>query len=487
MSEEKAVVLEDHPLFIESLTDRAIDFPERLTLEMTSYCNLRCRMCPKTAGHVNTSVNKVIHREVLERVIPLFPRIETLHLSGLWGEVFLHPDLYLEILKKAKEAGCEVRTISNGALMTREVAEKIVEFGLDDLTISIDAATPETYKEIRIGGDFKKLVKRIKRLQKIKKKRGVEKPVLHFGFVGMKRNIRELPGLVKLAAELHVNSVILQGMGEYEDTRGESVAFHYRDLGREVYEEAVDIGRKAGVEVALFPPDQFDESSLHINPHRGTREDVIEIPSGYRKDCDVPWKETVITTEGNVLPCCSSSRPVGNILDSPFEEIWVSEPYQMFRKRLLSSDPPLMCKACTGIGWKKDTLLRPFMKMGETDGQLATGWYILEENPVWESKYRWSKGRGVFFIGLPPENPEELLLKIRIAGIPKSGKVLIDGTLLGEFSLDTSRWEIVRFKVPRGIKNQVMKVEIFVDNPSREGGDRRRLGVAVAEAFFDHR
>ncbi len=482
---EDKVVLEDHPLYVEALTNDTIDFPERLTLEMTSYCNLRCRMCPKTAGHVNTAVNKVINQEVLERVVPLFSRIETLHLSGLWGEVFLHTDLYFRILRLAKEAGCEVRTISNGSLMTRDVSEKLVELGLDDLTISVDAATPETYRQIRVGGDFKKLVKQIKRLQKIKKKKGKERPFLHFGFVGMKRNIRELPELVKIAAKLGVQSVILQEMGEYEDTRGESVAFHYRDLGKEVYEEAATLGRELGVDVALFPPDQFDDSSLHINPARGNRDDVIRIPPGYRKDCDVPWKETVVTTEGDVLPCCSASKPMGNILQTPFEEIWVSQPYQSFRRRLLSSDPPLMCKTCTGIGWKREVSLSSYLKMGETDGQLATGWYVYEKNPVWEYGYRWSKKRGVFFIEVPPGDKRSLNLKMRIAGVQKKGKVLANGRVLGSFDLKESRWETVSFELPdeMGIDG-VLRVEVIVDNPSREGGDRRSLGVAVAEAFF---
>ncbi len=481
----KDLVLEDHPTYIASLTGERIDFPERLTLEMTSYCNLMCRMCPKTAGHVNTPANRVIEEGVLEKVYPLLSRIETLQLSGLWGEVFIHPELYLQILEKAKEENCEVRTISNGTLLTPEISERLVEIGLDVLTISIDAATPGTYRQIRVGGDFKKLIKQIKKLQKIKRKKGKDKPELHFGFVGMRQNIQELPDLVNLAAKLDIKSVILQGMGEYEDTKGDSVASHHRDLGKEMYEKALQLGREVGVAVELFPPDQFEDSTVHIDPQRGDLEDVIEIPEGYRKDCDVPWKEVVITTVGDIFPCCSASKPLGNILEEPFEKIWVSKPYQEFRKRLLSSNPPLMCKVCTGIGWKKETKLMPFLKMGETDGQLASGWYMLEENPVWGRKYRWTKDRGVFFLRMPEERRSRMVLQARIAGIPKSGNVQLNGQKVRTFHLEKSQWESIVLDLPKDLEENVIEVEIYVDNPSKEGGDRRRLGVALSEAFFE--
>jgi len=164
------ILLDDQPVFISAMTGRDIGYPERLTLEMTSYCNLKCWMCPKTAGYVNTLPNHLIEEPVIEKVKELLPNIEILQLSGLWGEVFLHPEAYFNILKAAKKDNCEVRTISNGTLLTPEISKNLVTLGLDDLTISIDAASPHTYKNIRVGGDFKKLIKQLKNLKKSRKK-----------------------------------------------------------------------------------------------------------------------------------------------------------------------------------------------------------------------------------------------------------------------------------------------------------------------------
>jgi len=413
------LILEDQPEYIKAMTSETIEYPERLTLEMTSYCNLKCWMCPKTAGFVNTVPNNLIEEDVIREVAKILPHVEVLQLSGLWGEVFLHPDVYMRILKLAKESECEVRTISNGTLMTKKIAEQLVALGLDHLTISIDAATPETYKNIRVGGDFKTLIKNLKRLQKIKRKKGSRRPAIQFAFVGMRKNIAELPSLVELASKLGVESIVLQGMGEFEDTEGESLTYHHRDIGKDMYEKAATLGRKLDVDVSLFPPDQFEEASVHLEPIRGKKELDWKIPGGVRKDCMMPWEETVITTTGDVLPCCSASGPFGNILEAPFEEIWLSEAYQAFRRQILSENPPLMCKTCTGIGWRSVIEVKNFLKMGETDGQLGTGWYSLEENPVWGRKYRWSKARSTFFLAYAGE--KELLVEARIAGIQKMG------------------------------------------------------------------
>jgi len=74
---------------------------------------------------------------------------------------------------------------------------------------------------------------------------------------------------------------------------------------------------------------------------------------------------------------------------------------------------------------------------------------------------------------------------MRIAGVPKSGDVRIDGKKAGTFNLKESRWESIVLNLPNSLDEDVIKVEIYVDNPSQEGGDRRRLGVALSEAVFE--
>ena len=107
------------------LAGRFVPLPRILSIEVTSRCNLRCVMCPKTAGFVNTAPDRVISPEVVERLEPILGAVDGADLSGLWGEAFLFPDLYLDILARLKRRYIGVHTVSNGTLITDAVAERL--------------------------------------------------------------------------------------------------------------------------------------------------------------------------------------------------------------------------------------------------------------------------------------------------------------------------------------------------------------------------
>ncbi len=79
----------DKRLLAGLLAGRHVPLPRHLIIEITSSCNLRCRMCPKTNHSVNTAENNVMSWEIFERLIPLLSHIESLDLTGVWGEAFL--------------------------------------------------------------------------------------------------------------------------------------------------------------------------------------------------------------------------------------------------------------------------------------------------------------------------------------------------------------------------------------------------------------
>lgn len=327
------------------LLSRAIPPPHILTIEITSYCNLSCVMCPKTAGSVNTVPDRVITMDVIDGLEPILPYIDGVDLSGLWGEAFLHPELYLEILGRLKRRHAGVRTVSNGTLITPEIADRIVELGLDGLDVSVDAARPETYRGIRCGGELEQVVNGLKAISRAKKRTGRSTPEIRMLFIGMADNIEELPEFVRLARALDVTKIVLQSMGEYESVRGQSVSKRYRELGSRLLGEARAVADGLGVTIELFPPDQFSG---------GTAEGASAASeNGPRtKDCFFAWDRAVITTGGDVLPCCSSPHSFGSLKEKAFLDIWYGEDYNRLRRSLLDGDLPLMCRSCTGTGWK---------------------------------------------------------------------------------------------------------------------------------------
>lgn len=332
------------------LLSRFIPLPSMLQLEISSLCNLRCRMCAKTLGYQGTAPDRVMERETFERIEALLPFLDYVDLSGVWGEAFIVPSLYLEILAKLKSHGIFVRTISNGTLITPEIARRIVGEGLDILSLSVDAARPETYRKIRGGGELEQLLGAVRSIAAEKKRQGKSGPKIEFLVIGMRDTIEELPSVVGMAGSLGVSRVVLQEMAEFESTKGQSVAWHYRQLGKRVAAEAKAIADEVGVEFSLQPCDQFDEPA--------EKEDFKETRGPRRrrllKDCFLPWKMAVLTTGGEVIPCCAMFSPMGNVRERSFEDIWRGEKFLRLRRGLLSEDPPPVCVNCQARGWREN-------------------------------------------------------------------------------------------------------------------------------------
>lgn len=332
------------------LAGRHLPLPRHLIIEITSFCNLRCRMCPKTNRSVNTAENNLMSWDIFERLIPLLPHIESLDLTGVWGEAFLHPKLYVDMLKTIKKHGSDVYTISNGTLINDDLARQLVEHDLNKLIISLDAATPETYALIRPPGRFEDVLNGLKSMGAWKKKLGRTQPRLELAFVGMKSNIEEFPWVVRLAHELGVAQVCLQAMGEYPGLESESVAAHHKLLGRRVFEEGKRLGHEFGVQVALQPSDQFEEDRKEHN--------ILEARSGYRKQCYDLWNRALVAATGDVLPCCASPVSMGNLRNSSFDQIWRGAAFTRLRRQFLSGEIPEMCKQCTGTAWMEKSMRR---------------------------------------------------------------------------------------------------------------------------------
>ena len=338
------------------LAGRHVPLPRHLTIEITSFCNLRCRMCPKTNHSVNTAENNVMSWDIFERLIPFLPHIESLDLSGVWGEAFMHPKLYVDMLKRIKEHGSDVYTISNGTLITDDLARQLVENYLNKLTISLDAATPETYAVIRPPGRFEDVLNGLKSVTSWKRQLGLTQPMLQLAFVGMKSNIEEFPRVVELAHELGVEEVCLQAMGEYPGLENESVAAHHKPLGRRLFEEGQRRGKELGVRIVLQPSDQFEEDRKERN--------ILEDRRGYRKQCYDLWNRALIAATGDVLPCCASPVSMGNLRDSSFEQIWRGPAYTQLRRQFLGGGIPEMCRQCTGKAWAENSMRRDLQFYG---------------------------------------------------------------------------------------------------------------------------
>jgi len=137
----------------------------------------------------------------LELAEDIFSAVNCLSLS--YGtESLLHPEFIRFITLAEKYRINKIMINTNGMLLSEELAGSMVEIGFHGLSISLDAATNETYRRIRKGGDFERVLNNIRKVNRIREKTGSQYPEVTLLFVLMQQNIHELPAFVDLARDL---------------------------------------------------------------------------------------------------------------------------------------------------------------------------------------------------------------------------------------------------------------------------------------------
>ncbi len=148
-------------------------FPSELLIEVTNDCNLRCLMCPRSKmtrkiGYMPFT----LFCRVIDQIRHLPATIITLH--GL-GEPLLHPEI-VKMVSYAKNSHMQrVNFNTNGSLLTDGLSEKLINSGLDELTLSMDSATARCYSP-GTEGAFSSLDKKITGLINLRNKLSVKKP-----------------------------------------------------------------------------------------------------------------------------------------------------------------------------------------------------------------------------------------------------------------------------------------------------------------------
>ena len=187
----------------------------------------------------------------------------------------------------------------------------------------------------------------------LQNKCGAVNPRLSIWFLGTKENIEELPNVIQLAEDIGIREVYLQRLVYFQDDDGYGVARHEQTLQdssgatMELIQKGRELAERLGIE--------FNASGLCDPLDSVQAESYAQMPW---TSCYRPTSLMYITANGNVLPCCISpfatvdysSIVLGNVFETPLEEIWSGLKYQNFRKKRQTQNPPVCCQGC-GVLW----------------------------------------------------------------------------------------------------------------------------------------
>ncbi len=330
----------------ESLPEAVPWEPVIANVEITTRCALACAHCARTLlGRREATLSPERFRTVLE----LLPHTYQVTFVGL-GEPFLHPELY-RIVAQAARSGRKTCLVTSGAGLTAEGAKAVLEAGVDQVTFSLDAASPELAAELRPGlaleallSNFRTFASEARKGAGAKRQKGP--PDLAVFSALSTRSVFQTADLCRLAGELGVQAIVFTDLNFPDNQRHTlwraATAEQKREIKRAVagsFRAGLPVLGVRGIEeigvstrsrqVALLPVEQLWERSER---HRF---------------CVSPWQTIPVAADGTVTLCdCQPTEPIGNLFEDPLSEIWNGRRIREFRQQMTRGEPPKRCLAC---------------------------------------------------------------------------------------------------------------------------------------------
>jgi MoaA/NifB/PqqE/SkfB family radical SAM enzyme len=280
------------------------------------------------------------------RLLDQFGAVKELHLQGL-GEPLLHPRFF-DMVRYAVARGVEVSTNTNLTALSERRAEDCVKSGLHRMHVSLDAASAETYEYIRVGARLKKVLRNLEWVRAAKTRLNAERPEIRLVAVAMRRNLEELPALVRLAHEYGVLSLSVQHLAH--DFSEASLPTKYRSM-REFVERETLLNEEPARVRRWFDGARAEARALGVDlrlPNTSLQPRPASLRG--RARCDWPWRGAYVAYSGEAMPCCMVATPdrlnLGSMTKEGVAPVWNGEAYRDFRERLDSADPPDICKGC---------------------------------------------------------------------------------------------------------------------------------------------
>ena len=332
----------------------------RVYVEPTTLCNLVCRTCIRNVWDEPAGTMTVAtFARVIDGVREVSPP-PTVFFGG-FGEPFAHPDL-LEMLAAAKSTGCPVELITNGTHLDDATRRALVRTGLDRLWVSIDGATPESYADVRLWDALPQVIEDLARLRDLRLAAGSPVPRLGVAFVAMKRNIADLPEVVRLGQRLGADRFSVSNVLAHTPEMWEQVLY-----ARSIDTEDADPSPWAP-EVSL-PRMDIDEPTVErlarVEAGRRGRSFAGRAGDGRANTCPFVEKGSIsVRWDGAISPCLpllhthrgylglrprtSHAFSVANVNDRGLLEAWTDPAYVALRERLLDFDfaPCTICNSC---------------------------------------------------------------------------------------------------------------------------------------------
>lgn len=275
--------------------------------------------------------------ETYKIAIDTLSNLKHIELQGE-GEPLLHSSFF-DMAKYAKRRGIKISIITNGSLLKiKDNTPKLLEIGIEKVSISIESADEERFREIR-GGKLKDITQGIRSLIEERNRRNLTKPVVDFAVTVLESTVPSYLEIVSLYQDLNmdggINTQLLQRM--------ESYTSNYSDeLNQEIVSE------KSANQFTVLRA--IGEGIIGQPKRIGFYKELFADRSTDLNTC--PWLEkgVFINLNGDMSPCCkiknANKYGYGNVRDSNTEKY--TQVRNEMRFQLHKGEVPSACVGCPG-------------------------------------------------------------------------------------------------------------------------------------------
>ena len=290
-------------------------WPIHMHVELTNYCNIKCKVCPTGIGTLKRQP-AAIEPALFERLMSeVGPYLLTTSLWG-WGEPLLHPQL-ADTLRIMQNHRVVTFLSTNGQNLDDEsILQALIKYPPTYLIVCLDGITDETNSLFRVGAKINPALTGVRRLSQMRRQKDSKLPILHFRYIVMKQNEHELPQLPKFAAENQFDLMTIRTLSII-------------DAPDDTYNE-------------LIPNDEKFRAYDYRNNKRIKRTDFI---------CEKAFTFPAVFADGTVVACeqdYNAQQPYGSLADGlSFADIWWSKRAVEIRKTIRENPEQFsFCKKC---------------------------------------------------------------------------------------------------------------------------------------------
>lgn len=291
-------------------------FPISLTVEPAAGCNLSCPQCPAGTGDLRRDEGNMdfeLFKKITDETAPYILSM----LLYFQGEPYMTPVFFQCVEYAALEKNIYTISSTNAHFLNEVNAHKTIKSGLDELIISLDGITDDSYTSYRRGGNLSLVLKNTERFMEIRNTYKSKTPRVVIQMLALKTNIAERNDVKAFAKRVGADAFEIKTAQFYDFAEGNE----------------------------LMP-----ETSRFSRYKKG-KDGKSRLKGKLRNRCRRLWETSVITWEGDVLPCCfdKDARHVfGNVQRQSLRSINNCPAARDFRKTVLKNRSSIeICRNCT--------------------------------------------------------------------------------------------------------------------------------------------